>query len=121
VAAIGIAVGSGLHLEAMGSTVLVLLALVPLGWLERWLHRRRSTRGIRLATAYRPGVVEEMERLFEEAGLDVVLEEVTRDAQEGRVVLAIRATGPAAAFDVARSRLVDSDGLRGFKMVGEQD
>jgi len=34
VAAIGMAVGFGAHVEALGTTVLVLIALIPLGWME---------------------------------------------------------------------------------------
>ncbi len=34
VAAIGMAVGFGYAIEAAGATVLVLIALIPLGWIE---------------------------------------------------------------------------------------
>jgi putative Mg2+ transporter-C (MgtC) family protein len=34
VAAIGMAVGFGAHVEAVGTTVLALLVLIPLGWME---------------------------------------------------------------------------------------
>jgi len=42
VAAIGMAVGSGMYLEATGATLLVLVALIPLGWLEERAEERSS-------------------------------------------------------------------------------
>jgi putative Mg2+ transporter-C (MgtC) family protein len=50
VAAIGMAVGFGYDMEAAGATVIVLIALIPLGWIEgksendhhRFHHRRRD-------------------------------------------------------------------------------
>ncbi len=42
VGAIGIAVGSGHFLEATGTTLLVLIALMPLSWIEGWLDRQRE-------------------------------------------------------------------------------
>lgn len=121
VAAIGMAVGSGFHVEAAGTTVLVLVALVPLGWLEGWLHRRRSTRSFDLTTDYRPGVVDEVEELLSEAGLEVALQEVTRDAAGGRITVALAATGSERAFRAARGRLVAIDGVRSFSVGGLRD
>jgi putative Mg2+ transporter-C (MgtC) family protein len=51
VAAIGMAVGFGAHVEAVGTTVLVLIALIPLGWMEGKVEnghapeRRRKAEG----------------------------------------------------------------------------
>src|SRR5258707_15712444 len=38
VASIGMACGGGLYLEAVFATLLILLALLVLGWLERWMN-----------------------------------------------------------------------------------
>ncbi len=46
VAAIGMSVGFGAHVEAVGTTVLVLIALIPLGWMEGKVeenHDRRAS------------------------------------------------------------------------------
>lgn len=121
VAAIGMAVGSGFHVEATGSTVLVLITLVPLGSLERWIHRRRSTRGIRLVVTSAPGIVDEMEGLLSDAGLEVFPEEVTRNVRDGLIALTLRVTGPTAAFRRAREGLIEADAVRSFSMVGESE
>lgn len=121
VAAIGMAAGSGFHIEATGSAVLVLITLVPLGSLERWLHRRRSTHGIRLVVTSGPGIADEMEGLLADAGLEVFPEEVTRNVREGLVALTLRATGPAEAFRRAREALIEADAVRSFSMAGESE
>ncbi|HSR40604.1 MAG TPA: MgtC/SapB family protein [Longimicrobiales bacterium] len=121
VAAIGIAVGSGFHVEAVGSTFLVLVALVPLGRLEGWLHRRRSTRNLRMTADFRPGVVDDLEALLEDAGLEIALHEVTRDAARGRVSVDLDATGSRDAFRRARARLVAADDVRSFSVGGHRD
>src|SRR5260370_8216046 len=38
VASVGMACGGGLYLEAVFATLLILLALLVLGWLERWMN-----------------------------------------------------------------------------------
>jgi putative Mg2+ transporter-C (MgtC) family protein len=120
VAAIGMAAGSGFHVEATGSTVLVLITLVPLGWLERWIHHRRSTHGIRLVVTSAPGIADEIEGLLAGAGLDVFPEEVTRNVREGLVTLTLRVTGPAEAFGRARECLIENESVQSFSM-GESD
>lgn len=51
VAAIGLAVGGGLYVEALVSTVVILLILVGVKPLERWYQRRWQTLDVRLTAA----------------------------------------------------------------------
>jgi putative Mg2+ transporter-C (MgtC) family protein len=121
VSAIGMAVGGGFHVEATGSTVLVLIALVPLGRLEAWLHDRRTIRGLTLVVSAGPGMAEEMQSLLTDVGLDVFTNEVTRNVDEGTLTLKLSATGSADAFRRARGRLVASDALRSFSLRSESE
>ena len=121
VSAIGMAAGSGFHVEATGSAVLVLIALVPLGRLEVWLHDRRAVRGLTLVVSAGPGMTEEMWSLLADAGLNVFTNEVTRDVDEGTLTLKLSATGSADAFRRARQRLAESDALRSFSLRIESD
>ena len=121
VSAIGMAAGSGFHIEATGSAVLVLIALVPLGRLEVWLHDRRAVRGLTLVVSAGPGMTEEMWSLLADAGLNVFTNEVTRDVDEGTLTLKLSATGSADAFRRARQRLAESDALRSFSLRIESD
>jgi putative Mg2+ transporter-C (MgtC) family protein len=120
VAAIGMAAGSGFHVEATGSAVLVLITLVPLGRLERWIHHRRSTRGIRLVVTSTSGIADEMEGLLTDAGLEVIPEEITRNVRDGLVTLVLRVAGSVEAFGRAREALIEAEAVRSFSL-GESD
>jgi putative Mg2+ transporter-C (MgtC) family protein len=119
VAAIGMAVGAGHHVEAVGTATLVLLALVPLGRLEGWLHRRRTVRSIRVVAERLPeGIVDQLEDLLREEGLRVSLDEVARKPDRDEITVVFRASGSRDAFARARSRLLDAERVQGFRMGG---
>jgi putative Mg2+ transporter-C (MgtC) family protein len=71
VSAIGIALGSGAYLEAMGTTLLVMLVLAGLGWVERRLEAQSVE--IRLLVEPHPqsAGLDEVERLLRDTGLEV--------------------------------------------------
>lgn len=71
VAAIGIAVGAGFHVEAVGSAVLVFLVLMPLGRLERRLALSRRNRTLKVEMARGPEAIESVKALLEARGLHV--------------------------------------------------
>jgi putative Mg2+ transporter-C (MgtC) family protein len=51
VAAIGLAVGSGLYVEAIAATIIILLILAGIKPLEKWYQRRSQTLHVRLRVA----------------------------------------------------------------------
>lgn len=121
VAAIGMAAGSGFHVEATGSAVLVLFALVPLGRVEAWIHDRRTIRRLTLVVSAKPGIADEMHGLLVDAGLQVYPNEVSRNVAEGTLTLAVSATGSAEAFQRARERLAAAEALRSFSLRRESE
>lgn len=113
VAAIGIAVGGGAWVAAVGSTLLVLLALVPLSRLEVAVDRRRRRgRTFRVVTGWSEGVVEELEHALGELDLDVHVERMQKDLEAQRLVLFIRVTGRESDLRAVRRRLLDREDVR---------
>ncbi len=82
VAAIGLAIGAGEHLAAVGSTVLVLIVLIVLGWAERRYVREHRGHVISLQTT-RDFRFSEIAGVIDELGLSVRTRHVTEHA-DGR-------------------------------------
>src|SRR5262245_1567017 len=75
VAAIGVALGAGHHLEAVGTTLFVLLVLQGLGWVERLVERHSSVLRVRIHAHPDATSLEELETLVRRAGVDIVRQE----------------------------------------------
>lgn len=99
VAAIGIAIGAGLYLEAAGAGTLVAVVLGGLGKVE---HRaRRARRSVRMVVRTVPEVPpEEILGLIESQGIRVASYQVF-DHRHDRV-FELRLVGPARQYDVLR-------------------
>ncbi len=82
VAAIGMTAGAGAYLEATGTTLLVLVILWPLGWVEDRIEASRRGRSIRVILTEAPGKVEEIQTMLEDADLKVKLLSMVK-AREG--------------------------------------
>jgi putative Mg2+ transporter-C (MgtC) family protein len=104
VAAIGLTVGAGFLVEAMGATVIVMIVLAGLGKLEYRLLRAHRTVNVTVRT--KPGVTLEWVKneLFAD-GLRVVTAELF-DHQDDRV-FELSLKGPARQFEIGRSNLLD--------------
>ena len=74
VAAIGVALGAGHHLEAVGSTALVLLVLGGLRWVERAVERRSTTTRIIVHAHPDRENIEVLEGVIRSTGLDIVVQ-----------------------------------------------
>src|SRR5437870_12722446 len=61
VAAIGVALGAGFYLEAIGTTLLVLLVLQGLGRVELVVERQSTTSRVSIHARPEPTVLEELE------------------------------------------------------------
>jgi putative Mg2+ transporter-C (MgtC) family protein len=72
VAAIGVALGSGRYLEAVGATLLVVAVLQGLGRAEKLIERRTTQSRITVHARPEPSPLEELETVVARAGLEVL-------------------------------------------------
>ncbi len=110
VAAIGMTVGSGHYVEAVGTTVLVLLVLVPLGLLEHHLARSRRGRPLRVEVDRGAGVVQELVDILTDEKLHVHTDAVDLDGD--RLIAYFDLAGKEEAFLRARERLLERTDIR---------
>jgi putative Mg2+ transporter-C (MgtC) family protein len=102
VAAIGLTAGAGFYVEALGTTLTVMVVLAGLGRLEHGLLRIQ--RSMNMTVRVSPGVPEEWLRdALAAEGLTIVNVK-TYDHPTDRV-FELRARGPSRQFDIARSEL----------------
>lgn len=71
VTAIGIALGMGAYMEAMGATVLVMLVLAGLSGFEEYLSRQSTTTRFIIHARPHPTAVQDLEALVRRTGLEV--------------------------------------------------
>ncbi|MDH3495989.1 MAG: MgtC/SapB family protein [Gemmatimonadota bacterium] len=105
VAAIGVALGSGAVLEGVGVTLLLLLVLRGLGWLEGHVRRRAVEATISVEVPGGADQVSRVEEIFQACGLAVADLRV-EPAREGRVVLTATVRGKPHQHDEARLELL---------------
>jgi putative Mg2+ transporter-C (MgtC) family protein len=108
VAAIGMAVGAGAFVEAVGATVLVVIALLVLGQLEPRLHRHREV-VLRVTMGRDTGTVEQVEALLDEP-LQVQVMEAERT--EEQVSMTYHIYGHRDLTMRLVDRLLEIDGVR---------
>jgi putative Mg2+ transporter-C (MgtC) family protein len=106
VAAIGLTVGAGFYVEALGATVAVMLVLAGLGELEHRLLRVRRTHSATIRA--KPGTSLEWLKsaLFSDG---IVITSVHTYDHENDRVFELRLRGPARQFEVARGELQEHD------------
>lgn len=108
VAAIGVAIGAGAVLEATGATLLVVLVLVFLGWLEQFLRRVGGMSRVVIEVERDPERVARIEELVRQAGLEIV--ELRTQDRDQRLVIEVLLRGPQRAHDEARLQLLRTSG-----------
>jgi putative Mg2+ transporter-C (MgtC) family protein len=109
VAAIGIAVGAGFFVEAVGSAVLVFLVLLPLGRLERRMALSRRNRTLKVEMARGPEAIESVKALLEARGLHVHVRVI--EAERDRVAVTLDLSGDMEAVAEARDALLERPDL----------
>ena len=109
VSAIGIAVGAGQYLEATGTTVLVLLALLVLGKVESRLIHAKRAQNLVVQTSPDVDIVLAVEQILDSHGLGHRMIELER--REGEFVFAFELRGPTAQRDKALMRVATLDGV----------
>ncbi|HUG40784.1 MAG TPA: MgtC/SapB family protein [Longimicrobiales bacterium] len=108
VAAIGIAVGAGAFVEAVGTTLLVMLSLIVLRRVEGKLGQNREML-VRVTMERFPHTVEAVEaRLAEGMTMDLL----EADRTEGALIMAYRVSGPRKRLDRVVDRLLEIDGVQ---------
>jgi putative Mg2+ transporter-C (MgtC) family protein len=106
VAAIGLTVGAGNFVAALGATAMVMIVLLVLGNLEHKLVRARRTMPMTVRTAVGTDYVA-IEHLLRDNGMRII-EKATYDHPRDRV-FELRLRGPAPQFDVARDSLLERE------------
>jgi putative Mg2+ transporter-C (MgtC) family protein len=107
VAAIGMLIGSGQFIGAVGSTMLVIVVLVLLGRFEGWVLERRRVRGTVRVKIGVPAA--EVRQILEENGLRVDLFEV-RETPRSKVI-DVRVRGSTSRLRSAAEELEDREGV----------
>lgn len=110
VAAIGMTVGAGAFVEAIGTTILVIVALVFLGRVERHLIRRRFRRIVRIIMEPEPERIDSIEEVFENAGFTVEAVEVEK--RPNAYDLAFRVSGLRSRWHGVMRELMIVPGVR---------
>jgi putative Mg2+ transporter-C (MgtC) family protein len=109
VAAIGLSAGAGFFVEALGTTVTVMLVLAGLGRLEHGMLRIHRTMNATIRA--KPGFPEEKIRaLLDAEGLRIVKSEVFDHATDR--IFELRIKGPARQFDIAKGSLQEHDDIQ---------
>lgn len=104
VTALGLTVGAGEYVEAVGAGVLVVIVLSGLGRLE--YHIRRVRRAVGATIRARPGFqIEELARILHAHGIHVERSKVY-DHPEDRT-FEVRLVGPARQYEVATAALLE--------------
>lgn len=116
VAAIGVTVGYGAILEAVGATVLVVLVLTALGKFEDFLTSRTLVSHLSVETDSDPRRLEEIEQLLAELGL--MVDELTMEMRGDRMIVAVEVRGPKALHEKAKVELLRKAGTQRLSVWG---
>lgn len=90
VAAIGVALGAGLTLEAVGTTLLVIVVLQGLGRIEQFVEHQSLVRRILVHAKPDPNPIEDIETVVRRAGVEIVRQEQRREAVDLVLELELR-------------------------------
>jgi putative Mg2+ transporter-C (MgtC) family protein len=110
VAAIGLAIGSDAYVAAIGTTVLVVLTLILLGWLEGYLFERRTAVRLELVLEPDEKLLEDVVKLLREYRVKVRPEKIEKQVDRYRVSYEVH--GRARRRDVAINRVAALEGVR---------
>jgi putative Mg2+ transporter-C (MgtC) family protein len=99
VAAIGIAIGGGAYIDALGTTALVMIVLYGLGYVERFAGRHSTRSHLLIHARPEPNALEELEILVRRAGVEVERTESRRENVDLVVELDLR--GPRRLHEQA--------------------
>jgi len=112
VTAIGIAVGAGAYVQAIGTTIMVLGTLLLLARWERIINIRVSHRRYTAAVDPSSEAFERLLERFAHGRLQVKVERVEKTA--AHVEVTFRVTGPADDHDQLMKHMIQDNGVRRF-------
>lgn len=110
VAAIGVALGGGYYLEALGTTLIVIVVLQGLGRIETVIERHTMRSRIVIHARPGPTVLEELETVVRRTGLDIV-QQATRQ-ENVDLVVEFEMRGPKRLHDQVMIGLLHHDKVR---------
>lgn len=110
VAAIGMALGGGAFVEALGTTLLVMVILQGLGSLERLIARHATHTHLTIHAKPDPGSLEELEALARRTGLDLVRVDSRRENVD--LVIDLELRGPKRLHDQALIAILHHPAVR---------
>jgi hypothetical protein len=93
---------------AGGATLITLLVLRAMGWVEHYLSLRSEASTVTVELDRDPGRVEQVELLVREAGVEI--EDLRREVHGDKVVVAVTLRGPKHAQDKAKLSLLRASG-----------
>lgn len=99
VAAIGMAVGAGKYVEALGTALLVMLVLYGLGYVERLVGRHATRTHLVIHAKPETQALEELETAVRRTGLDVVATQSRRENVD--LVIELELRGPRRLHEQA--------------------
>lgn len=100
VAAIGMALGAGAYTEAVGTTLIVMLILAGLGYLEKLVARHSTHSHVQIHAKPDGSALEDLEALIRRSGLDVERVESRRENVD--LVIEFELRGPKRLHDQAK-------------------
>lgn len=117
VAVIGLTVGAGHYIEAVSTTILLLIILAGITIFERRYIHPFMELNISLKADDRPGIIEEIKGVLSGKGITVQVSSINKNIDDDRItiVLLIR-TMKANFLDEAVSKLSTSKGIKSFKI-----
>lgn len=110
VAAIGMALGSGAYTEALGTTLLVMVVLAGLGFLESHVARRATHTRLQIHAKPEPSALDELETIVRRTGLDLTRIESRRENVD--LVIDLEVRGPKRLHDQAMIAILHHAGVR---------
>ena len=108
VAAIGTAVGAKEIYLAGGTTLIAVLVLRFMGWLEHYFSVRSQLSKLSVSVEADPRRVEEVEALVRQAGVEIT--DLQSVMQGDKIVVAVTLRGPKHAQDLAKLSLLRASG-----------
>ena len=110
VAAIGVALGGGYYLEALGTTLMVLVVLQGLGRVEQLVERHAARSRVTIHARPDPTVLEELETIVRRTGCDIM--EVASRQENVDLVIELDLRGPKRLHDQVMIALLHHDKVR---------
>jgi putative Mg2+ transporter-C (MgtC) family protein len=110
VAAIGMALGGGAYTEALGTTLLVMLVLAGLGYLETHVALRATHARLQIHAKPEVGALEELETIVRRAGLDLTRVESRRENVD--LVIEFEVRGPKRLHDQVMIAILHHSSVR---------